>query len=226
LLCTINLHADEAVTPKTDDTAVTKTDDSKQIEDKQIETAEANVLSDIFTEDRISFEIMTGSLFSTNSIGPDIQTFDYAPLDLRVGWMLTSPEGEGFFRGNLEALLELSSNFIYNGPGNIFFGPTAFLRYNFVQPDWCVVPYVQLGAGIVYTDAYHDQTQQAIGQGIEFTPQASIGLKYLLNDNWSLNVEGMYHHVSNAGMADRNLGVNSLGFLVGATYYFDKLWKE
>ena len=74
---------------------------------------------------------------------------------------------------------------------------------------------------IVYNDIYKDETQQAIGQAIEFTPQCSLGFRYLINKNWSLDGEAMFYHMSNAGMADRNRSINALGGFVGVTYFFD-----
>ena len=95
---------------------------------------------------------------------------------------------------------------------------------NFVQPGWRFIPYVQGGVGIVYTDAYKDETQQAIGQAIELTPQCSLGLRYLINKNWSLDGEAMFHHISNAGLAKRNRSINAVGGFVGVTYFFDDIW--
>jgi lipid A 3-O-deacylase len=178
-----------------------------------------------YTEDRISLQLVTGALFSTNSVGPDVPTYDYSQTNLRLGWMLNTPSGEGFFSGNVEALVELSGSFLFEGSGDVFIGPTALLRYNFVQPGWKIIPYIQGGAGIVYTDAYEDRTQKAIGQALEFTPQASVGFKYLVCEDWSIDVEAMFHHVSNANLADRNSGINSLGGFVGATYFFENLWE-
>ncbi|MDX6767495.1 MAG: acyloxyacyl hydrolase [Candidatus Methylacidiphilales bacterium] len=179
-----------------------------------------------FVEDRISVQAVTGALFSGTGIGPKIPTFNYAQTNLRLGWMLNTPNPEGgFFAGNWEALAELSASGVFDGFGSVVIGPTALVRYNFVQPNWKVVPYVQAGAGIVYTDAYEDDNQQAIGQAIEFTPQASVGFKFLVNEEWSVDLEGMFHHISNASIAERNHGVNALGGFIGATYNFDKLWN-
>ena len=179
-----------------------------------------------YTEDRISLQLVSGALFSHIGVGPDTPTFNYAQTNLRLGWMLNTPNPEGgFFAGNWEALIELSGSAIFDGPGDIIIGPTALIRYNFVQPNWKVVPYVQGGVGIVYTDAYEDKTQDAIGQAIEFTPQVSVGLRVLVAEDWSVDLEGMFHHISNAGMAERNDGTNALGGLIGATYRFDKVWE-
>lgn len=177
-----------------------------------------------FVEDRITVQAVTGALFSPVGIGPDHPTFNYAQTNLRLGWMLNSPGEDHPLRGNFEAILELSASGVFNGFGNVLIGPSALVRYNFVQPGWIVVPYIQGGAGIVYTDAYEDRSQRAIGQAIEFTPQASIGARFLVAEDWSVDVEGMFHHISNANLADRNKGINALGGFVGASYYFDKLW--
>jgi len=47
-----------------------------------------------------------------------------------------------------------------------------------------------------------------------------IGLKCFVAPNLSLDVEGGFQHISNAGLARRNHGVNALGAQVGLTYYF------
>ncbi len=56
-------------------------------------------------------------------------------------------------------------------------------------------------------------------EAIEFTPQASLGLHYLIDEKWSIDAEAMFHHISNAGLAERNRGINALGGFIG-TYLF------
>jgi len=94
------------------------------------------------------------------------------------------------------------------------------LRYNFVQPDSKWVPYVQIGGGAVYNDIYKDRSQRLTGQAWEIQASAAIGVRYLLNDRWSVNLEGGYRHISNAGMDDRNVGLNSLGGGIGLCRHF------
>ncbi|GAB4252347.1 MAG: hypothetical protein OHK005_19590 [Candidatus Methylacidiphilales bacterium] len=181
---------------------------------------------DLFVEDRINVSLMTGPLFSHVGLGPSHPHFNYVMTNLRVGWMLNTPsDNAGLLRGNFEAIGELSTSGVFSGFGSVVIGPTFLVRYNFVQPGWKLVPYVQVGAGFVYTDAYETRSQRAIGQAWEFTPQAAVGFRYLINDHWSVNAEGIYHHISNADMSDRNLGINAVGGLVGVSYFFDKLWK-
>jgi opacity protein-like surface antigen len=99
-------------------------------------------------------------------------------------------------------------------------GPAALLRYNFVQPEARLIPYVQGGAGIAWNDAYRNQHQIAIGEAVEFTLQAGVGVHYLLSKNWAVGAEADFYHISNAGLARRNAGINAVGGSVGVTYYF------
>lgn len=182
--------------------------------------------SDLYTRDRISLQFVSGPLFATSLIGPDTPDFNYWHTGLRLGWMITSPRGDGRgLVGNFEALLELSNVFVFDGFGDYMGGLSGLIRYNFTGAGKRFVPYVQAGLGLVYTDAHHDKTQQAIGQALNFYPQAGAGFRYLLNANWSLDAEMAFHHISNGGMDDRNDGVNALGAFVGVTYFWDDLWK-
>ena len=175
----------------------------------------------IHTEGRMSLQLVSGALFSLTGLPEGSPVLNYAQTNLRLGWMLESPDPDGgVLRGNWEGLVEVTNSFIFEGPGNYIGGITGLLRYNFVQPDWDFVPYVQGGVGVVYNDIYKDNTQNAVGQAIEFTPQCSIGVHYLLDNNWAVAAEGMFHHISNAGLSNRNRSINSLGGFIGVTYFF------
>jgi lipid A 3-O-deacylase len=181
---------------------------------------------EIFTKGRLSLQLVSGVINSITKLPKGSPVLGYAQTNVRVGWMAQSPgRSKSFWRGNWEVIGEVSNSFIYKGSGTYIGGVTALLRYNFVQPGWRFIPFVQVGAGIVYNDIYKDETQKAVGQAIEFTPQCSLGLRYLINKNWSVDGEAMFHHISNAGMADRNRSLNALGGFVGVTYFFDTLWK-
>ncbi len=173
-------------------------------------------------KDRLTFQLVTGSLFSTKFSDTHVHTLDYWQTNFRLGCLLNKPGSTpSLLRGSFEALLEITGSVIYKGPGTYLVGATALLRYNFVQPSARFIPYLQAGAGFVYNDAYQEQNQDGIGQSIEFTPQASLGFRYLIRPNWSLDGEFMYHHISNANLAPRNDGVNSLGGFIGVTYFFN-----
>ncbi len=176
-----------------------------------------------FPKNGVHLQLVSGPLFSSHIFSNGVKVTNVWQTDVRLGWIFTRPLlNESLFRGNFEAIFELANAWIYHGPGNYYGGITALLRYNFVQPGARLVPYAQIGAGIIYNDMYKDETQNAIGQAIEFTPQAGLGFHYLFKEKWSINVEGIYHHISNAGLARRNTGLNSFGGLIGVTYFFDR----
>ena len=181
--------------------------------------------SGVYVKDRLSMQLVSGAIFSPTMIASRTPVMDYAQTNLRLGWMIYSASRQGFLpRGNLEAIMEFTNSVIYKGPGHYMGGITAMIRYNIVPKGSRFVPYVQIGVGIVYTDAYRDGTQNAIGNQIEFTPQASVGCQYLINRKWSISAELIFHHISNAGIDHRNRGINAVGGFIGFTYYFDWLW--
>ncbi|MEM1156675.1 MAG: acyloxyacyl hydrolase [Verrucomicrobiota bacterium] len=176
----------------------------------------------VFHAGGFSLQQVNGALASPVGIGPDTDRFHYTMHNLRVGYLLNAPSWNSHpLDGAVELIGELSGSAVFQGAGSYLFGTSIHLRYNFTQPEWRFIPYLQLGGGLIFNDAYEDQSQRAIGQELEFTPQASAGLRYLIDPQWSLDAEFMYHHISNAGLADRNLGINALGGMVGFSYFFD-----
>jgi hypothetical protein len=175
---------------------------------------------DLFSPDYSSCQVLLGA-YASSSLGPTIHAFNYLPLSLRCGWMLTAPDDiDGDFRGNWECLAGLNIAPIISRYGHCAAGPSLYLRRNFVHPDATLVPYTQVGAGFLITDANTAKWQDAIGQAFEMHLQANIGLRYFISDHWSLDIEGGYQHISNCGMSSRNAGVNALGAQIGFTYHF------
>ena len=192
-----------------------------------------DLASYIFVEDRITLEFMTGAMFSPSGIGPVVPVYNYQQNNVRLGWMLDSPDSWGPqaglndpLRGTFEAVLEATGSYVWSSFGTYMAGITGLVRYNFVQPNWPVVPYFQGGAGVIYTNARNWSDQDAIGANVEFTTQFAGGLKFLLDKNWTFNVEGAFQHISNANTSARNQGVNAYGGFVGFTYVFDKIWSD
>src|SRR5262245_28382482 len=126
------------------------------------------------------FQAGLGVYFSLNDGGKKRPSLTDLDLNLRLGWMLTSPAGDGCFRGNWEFLLEAFGAAVVEGPGDVIAGGTLLLRYNFVQPDAKWVPYFQIGVGGVYNDVYKSHPQRLLGQAFEFNLQAGLGVRYMI----------------------------------------------
>jgi len=181
-------------------------------------TASLHAEEPLFKKGRWSIEYQTGLMFSPVLVHEDLPSFNFWQTNIRMGRMLTSPSKKrNILRGNVEALLEITSSSIIEGKGSFIFGIGPVVRYNLIRPTWRLIPYIQAGGGICYTDAYY---YEAIGQGFNFTLQLGMGLKYLITKNWSFDMETRYYHLSNAGMDKRNKGINAIGATIGLTYYF------
>jgi hypothetical protein len=194
------------------------------------ETGAVEIISpdaDPFSAGAVSVEFMSG-YFPKADVGPHFEPRrnpheDYLPQAFRVGLMCNDPHPDwGVLGGVGEMLLEYQYSPIVRTFGDYFTGPSAILRYNAVWPDCAFIPYSQIGAGFVLTDAWKQPEQHIIGQEFEFLLRAEAGVHILLSDSCSLNIEGGFQHISNADMAKRNDGLNSFGGAVGITWYFGR----
>jgi lipid A 3-O-deacylase len=186
----------------------------------EIKEAKEIVTSAPFDKGKIEFQLGVGafsSFQSTTETRPGFKDIDVA---LRLGTMLYTPSGEGILRGNCEVLLEAYGAALVEGPGTGYTGLTLVLRYNFVQPDAHWIPYFQIQAGGIYNDIYQDQSQRVFGRSIEFDLGGGFGMRYLCSERCALFLEIDYRHVSNANTADRNLGLNSIGGLLGVSLFY------
>jgi hypothetical protein len=145
----------------------------------------------------------------------------FIPQIVRVGKMWSDPDpSRERWRGNWEGLLELDCLPIISGAGNIVIGGSALLRYNLSWRPKRFMPYVQLGGGGVYTDAFMFPGSPT-GSGFNFLLQVGYGSHFFINKKWAITTEGSYIHMSNGGIAG-NAGYNILGGIVGVTRFFGK----
>lgn len=173
-----------------------------------------------FAKGAWEFQDVSGAYFffdTTHNMRPAI---DYAVNSARVGLMLYDPQGPGVLRGNFEVLGEIFAGGIFDGPGDVLAGSTLIFRYNFVQPQARFIPYLQIGAGGVYTNIDEKESRGLISLPVEFNLQANAGARYMLNDRWSVVVEAAYRHVSNAEINLPNYGLDNIGGNVGFGFSF------
>ncbi len=160
-----------------------------------------------------------GGFMMTCITGEGRPIVNYAMGYVNVGYFFYDPAGSGFFRGNLEVLPEVFGAGIYESPtagGNYIAGATLYLRYNFIQKNWWCVPYLQGGAGLTSMDINHGYD----GMNFNFNLDAGAGARFLVARNWSINAEVLFQHISNADTADHNIGLNSIGPRLSASFSF------
>jgi opacity protein-like surface antigen len=173
-----------------------------------------------FSRGAKEFQNVSGAFFFFDTTQNNRPAIDFALDSLRLGIMLNDPWQAGPLSGNFELLGEIFGGGIFNGPGDVMAGATLVMRYNFVQPHARLVPYLQIGAGGVYTNIGEEESRGLISLPVAFNLQGIVGARVMLNDRWSLVLEGAYRHISNAEIKKPNYGIDSGGGNVGLGFFF------
>jgi lipid A 3-O-deacylase len=136
---------------------------------------------------------------------------------LRLGKVLTDERGSGFLRGNLEytgeiipvCLLLFPRQTSYAGGLN-----PLILKWNFTSPR-NAAPYLEFGGGVLLSlDDVPPGTSN-----VNFTPQAGFGVQIFTRRKRAVSISGKYVHISNAGLATPNPGINTLQFAIGYQWF-------
>jgi lipid A 3-O-deacylase len=154
-------------------------------------------------------QVWTGGGHGLNGSTSDIGVWN---LGGRYGWILTDPVGPGPLRGRFEYAVDVVPAFlVVQNTGTAYgFGLNPFaLKWNFM-PHHNVVPYVDLGGGTLFTN---DKAPPGTSR-VNFTTSGALGAHFLSSKyNWS--VELRFMHISNAGLASPNPGINTLQLRIG-----------
>ena len=173
-------------------------------------------LDDTFRSGQWEASFAAGPLFSPMVLPKNRPVVNYALGSLQLGYMLTSPEGGGLFRGNLEFVPEGFGAGVFGGDGSYVAGGTFWMRYNFVTPGSRLVPYAQAGVGFTFMDIDHRYD----GQNFNFNVDAAAGLRWFFSERWAMNLEYRFQHISNANMGQHNIGINADGPMLGVSWFF------
>jgi len=138
---------------------------------------------------------------------------------LRYGWILTGPHLPGFLRGRFEYEVDAVPVFFIFQPANTAYGvgfDPLGLKWNF-ERHGRLSPYLELTGGVVRTN----QNVPTGANTVNFMDQAALGTHILgANYNWSLELR--YMHISNAGLANLNPGVNTVQVRLGIGRFFSR----
>jgi lipid A 3-O-deacylase len=136
---------------------------------------------------------------------------------LRFGWILTRPHGPGFLKGRFEYALDATPAFLVFQPGNTAYGAgfsPLGLKWNFATRGR-TAPYLELNGGTLFTN--HDVP---VGTNtVNFTSAAALGT-HILGARYNWSVEVRYMHISNAGLATPNPGINTVQVRLGVGKFF------
>ncbi len=185
-----------------------------------------------------SYEIQVGPLH----YGVDLQIFSGG---LEIGKQTGRLDGYRLLRGRGEAVVEVLPFWFARYPpqtqvlhfsgspvtyssrwnGEDFHGTSItpfLLRWNFSQRDSTrIVPWTQLGGGLLWTNHKFPYSFSGGTSVINFTPQVGAGVNIFNQPKHSLNLAMKAVHISNASLGDHNPGLN-VTFQFSAGYSW---WK-
>ena len=139
------------------------------------------------------------------------------PVILGGGIVATDPIGASWYRGQITVGAEAA--FIqYTEPLTAYFTAlTPTVKYVFL-PGGRLRPYLEAGAGVVWTDLGGRIPEK--GSQFNFNLQVGVGLSFLFTPTSSLNLSYRFQHVSNAGTAEPNQGIDAGVVLIGVSRFF------
>lgn len=150
--------------------------------------------------------------------------FDNAPSSNRraiyilpqLGKVLTDELGTGMAAGNVELLIEPMAAHYYEPFSASAFGGSLVLKYNFLSfGRW--MPFWDGGAGMLWTDLAPRIPEQSTQ--FNFILQTGPGVSFFVSENWAITAGIRFHHISNSGIGNRNIGLNAWLFNLGVSFF-------
>lgn len=134
-------------------------------------------------------------------------------------WMMTitDPIGNGWYRGQVSlgaemVYLEFREPIVTHG-----IGFTPRIKYTFVALGR-LRPYLEFTGGPFWTDLGGRIREQA--NEFNFVLSGGVGVSWFLTRQLAINAGYRFHHISNAGTAFPNLGLNASLPFGGFSFYF------
>lgn len=137
----------------------------------------------------------------------------------QVGMVVTDELGTGWLRGNVEIVLEPLAAHFFQPFSASAFGGTILAKYNFLSfGRW--MPFWDGGAGMLWTDLAPRIPEQSTP--FNFVLQTGPGVQYFFTTRLTMTAGVRFHHISNAGIGERNIGLNAWLFNFGFSYFFPR----
>jgi len=138
---------------------------------------------------------------------------------VRYGWILTRPHGPGFLKGRFEYAVDAIPVFLVFQPANTAYGAgfdPIDLKWNFATRS-SYVPYLEIDGGTLFTN----HTIPTGTNAVNFMSSGVLGV-HLLGPRYAWSIEARYMHISNAGLATPNPGINTFQVRLGIGRFVPK----
>lgn len=136
---------------------------------------------------------------------------------LRLGKILTDSVGKGFVRGNFEWSADLMPLYYLVQPGQNAYGAgfnPVNLKWNFTSSSR-VAPYLELGGGVLFSNT----DVPANTNTTNFVTHGAVGVHIFTGEKRALTFSTRFEHISNAGLASPNPGINTVQFTIGMNWF-------
>jgi hypothetical protein len=138
----------------------------------------------------------------------DVQTLAIEPY-LRLP-LHSFGDGQWWYHGQLEGLLQATVLVELEPKSGTAAGGLVGLRY-LLRPGARMRPYAEGGLGIGDLDF----NLSGQNDGVSFFIHTALGVRYPLDERFSLIASFLWQHVSNANSHPPNLGIDTVGFRIG-----------
>lgn len=169
------------------------------------------------TKGTLEFGFLTGYWQGNNAFGNEPSANRSAVYFLpQLGLVVTDEIGSGWAAGNVEVLVEPLAAHYYQPFSASAFGGSLLVKYNFLDfGRW--MPFWDAGAGMLWTDLAPRIPEQSTQ--FNFVLQTGPGVSYFVTENLAMTFGIRFHHISNAGIGNRNIGLNGCLFNVGISFF-------
>jgi len=117
------------------------------------------------------------------------------------------------YRSHFELALEGQLLADLRGDDGLGGAGVFLLRHHWLAP-WPLVPFFEFGAGFGGIDFDGRQAD-----GFQFVLQGGPGVQLFTDGRRAVQAQVRWHHLSNAGLRDPNVGIDTVLFLVGVSWY-------
>jgi len=136
---------------------------------------------------------------------------------VRVSKVLTGEHGSGLLRGNLEYTADFIPVYLLVFPRQTSYAggfDPFILKWNFTSGSK-LAPYLEFGGGVLIS--LNDVPPGT--NNVNFMPQASFGVQIFTREKRAVSLAAKYVHISNAGLATPNPGINTIQFALGYHWF-------
>lgn len=180
-----------------------------------------------------------------HTVSGGVQDVGVMNAGLRIGKILTEDHGSGWYRGNFQYSIDLIPAYVFfNAPNRLQliaitctitnpqckdvvslvsiqrgttygggFNPFD-VRWNFTSTKR-ISPYVELNGGVLFTNH-----ELPVGTStVNFVSGATVGVNIFTRLKRAISVDVRYAHISNAGLASPNPGLNTVQGQIGYHWF-------